>query len=101
VPEEDRDFVLAKKIVNSPCAKKIVNSPCRRELDMNLGHLTQQVGDNIRYRVDEPDNWLGEGEVLTSVSGAIVGSLTAVVTSPMIDGGNRSFHLFYHLADAQ
>src|ERR1019366_7129652 len=59
---------------------------------MDLGHKTQQVGDNIRYREERPDDWLADGEVLTSVTATIVGSVTAAVTN--ILSGTRKFHYF-------
>lgn len=61
---------------------------------MNLGHLTQQVGDNIRRPITEPDNWLDDGEVLIAVTAAIVGSATAAVTNILISGDRRSFYYF-------
>ena len=61
---------------------------------MDLGHKTQQVGDNIRYHEERPDDWLVDGEVLTDVTATVVGSVTATVTNVAIAASNRSFHYF-------
>lgn len=61
---------------------------------MLIAREVQQVGDNIRYHVPTPDDWLDEGERLTAVSASIVGSVTAAVTNILIDGDARGFHYF-------